>query len=482
MVDGKPKIYIVDNEIEICHLFKDFFDFMEYSSAFETVGKKFLSEIESLDYDVLFLDLRLDDISGIEILKKSKVVHPLSEVIVVTGFGSDETVMSSLYFGALSYIQKPISFSEIKVQTELALAKKRYNTLTNDILSLVSEKDRKMQRHFQDIINLDKFTNFLNLSIDIDSLADSILHGSHELIPSAFCSLLFIDEVNREIVIFSPEPVKRSTMKAIENQLVSSYETLMNKKLERSYDVRVSHLTNISESNDDETKELNLKSIFVPILIDNSIQGILSISNKNEPFKPDSRDLLQLISQRASLILTNATLHRDTKLLALTDGLTGLLNHRAFHDRLVGEFERHRRYGSAISIIIADFDDLKVINDTFGHPVGDKVLRKIGDILREASRESDVLARYGGDEFVILLPQTSTKNACNMAERIRKKVKDSDFEIKGHKVKSSMTMGIASVPHLEINSPDELFGSADRALYEAKRSGKNRVRVFDTPL
>ncbi len=134
----------------------------------------------------------------------------------------------------------------------------------------------------------------------------------------------------------------------------------------------------------------------------------------------------------------------------------------------------------SISIIIADFDDLKGINDTYGHPVGDKVLRKIGDILREASRESDVLARYGGDEFVILLPQTSVKNAINMAERIRLKVKESDFDIQGHRVKSSMTMGIASVPHPEINSPDDLFNSADRALYEAKRSGKNRVCVFDT--
>lgn len=481
MVDRKPKIFIVDNEIEICQLFKDFFDFMEYDSAFETVGKKFLEEMESIDYDVLFLDLQLDDISGLEILKKSKVVHHFSEVIVVTGFGSDETVMSSLYYGALSYIQKPISFSEIRVQTDLALARKRFNILTNEVINLVSEKGRKLQKHFQDIINLDKFSNFLNLSIDIDSLADSILHGSYELIPSTYCSLLFIDEVNRDIVIFSPDPVRRATMKMIEDELVASYEMLVNKKLERSYDVRVSYLTTIREDNEEEPEKSSLKSICVPILIDNAIQGILCMSNKGKSFKSDAQDLLRLISQRASLILTNATLHRDTKLLALTDGLTGLLNHRAFRDRLVSEFERHRRYGSSISLIIADFDDLKGINDTYGHPVGDKVLRKIGDILREASRESDVLARYGGDEFVILLPQTSVKNASNMAERIRRKVKDSDFDIQGHKVKSSITMGIASVPHLEINSPDDLFDSADRALYDAKRSGKNRVRVFDTP-
>ena len=125
------KIYVVDNEIEICQLFKDFFDFMGYNSTFETNGKKFVEEIESKDYDVLFLDLKLDDISGIEILKESKKVHPISEVIVVTGFGSDETVLSSLKYGAMSYIQKPISFSGIKVQTDLAYSKRNFNVMTH---------------------------------------------------------------------------------------------------------------------------------------------------------------------------------------------------------------------------------------------------------------------------------------------------------------------------------------------------------------
>ena len=132
-----------------------------------------------------------------------------------------------------------------------------------------------------------------------------------------------------------------------------------------------------------------------------------------------------------SHVLANATLHRDTKLLALTDGLTGLLNHRAFHDRLNQEYERFRRYGSHLSLIVADFDDLKKFNDTYGHPVGDEVLRMVGGILRETSRETDVLARYGGDEFVILLPQTNTSNARLMGERIRKKIEDFKFEIHG---------------------------------------------------
>ncbi len=409
MKDEHAKILIVDNELEICHLFIDFFDFMGYDSEFETDGKKVLYEIESMKYDVMFLDLNLENISGIDILKKSKSVHPYSEVIVVTGYGSDETVLSTLKFGALSYIQKPISFSEIRVQTEFALATRRYNIKTNKIKNLISEQDRKLDKHFNDIINLDRFSTFLNLSIDFDSLADSMLSGIADILPCKYCSLLFLDDINKEIVIFSHDPINNSTMAAIESEMVRTFESMISKKLDISYNLRVSLSTKTIDDKKDILPELTSAS--VPIFIENSIQGVLSIFNVDEMISPDELDILHLISIRASRVITNATLHRDTKLLALTDGLTGLLNHRAFHDRMVNEFERHRRYGSFISLIIADFDDLKTINDTYGHPVGDKMLKKVGEILRETSRESDVLARYGGDEFVVLLPQTNMENA-----------------------------------------------------------------------
>ena len=242
------KIFIVDNEIEICHLFKDFFDFMGYDSTYETNGKKFLEEIASKTYDVLFLDLRLDDISGIEILKESKRVHPSSEVIVVTGFGSDETVLSSLNYGAMSYIQKPISFSEIKVQTDLAYSKQNFNIMTNKIQNLIAGQDSSLVNHFQNIINLDMFSVFLNMSIDIDSLADLVLYGINGILSCQYCSFLFIDNINREIVISSDEPINRTVVSAIEKKLVETYETLANKKLEKTYVIRPSMSATFDEN------------------------------------------------------------------------------------------------------------------------------------------------------------------------------------------------------------------------------------------
>ncbi len=478
MSRDKPSILIIDNEIEICNLFKDFFDFMGYESVIETDGQKILGDLDQYDYDLMFVDLKMGSISGIDLLRKSKEVNPGAEVIVVTGFGSEETVLKTLYYGAFSYIQKPISFSEIKIQTEEALAKRRFNLKTDALRSGFDPRNPDSKSHFDHILNLDRLSTFLNLTIDIETLADSILSGVASILPGYCYSFLFFDDINREIVIFSTRPIHRVSVGMIESQIRSYYENLVNKDLADLYRIRVSIPTEIVEEDRDIAHSLS--SFFVPLLVDNAIKGALGVTTLGEEIDLQGRDMLWLVSSRANKVLANATLHRDTKMLALTDGLTGLLNHRAFHDRIKQEFERYRRYGTCLSLIVADFDDLKHFNDTYGHPVGDEVLRKIGDILRETSRETDVLARYGGDEFVILLPQTNSKNAKNMAERIRVKVEKFIFTIHDLQLRSTMSIGVATVPDGDINSPSDLLEFADRALYEAKRSGKNRVAVAES--
>ncbi|MHB9030725.1 MAG: sensor domain-containing diguanylate cyclase [Candidatus Latescibacterota bacterium] len=480
MERDNPVILIVDNEIEICNLFRDFFDFMGYQSLIETNGDKAINEMESYSYDLLFVDLKLGSVSGVDILKRSKEIHPDAEVIVVTGFGSEETVLRTLLHGAFSYIQKPISFSEIRIQTDQALARRRFTLKTKELRAIVGNEKPALAKHLDDILSLDRFSTFINLTIDIETLADSILSGVAGIIPGCYYSFLFFDDVNREMVIFSNELVKRDVAFVIESQMREYFEGLVNRELGDRYVVRLSLPVTLSDEEDVPADDVS--SYFFPVLVDNAVKGVLGISTRNGEVDAEKQDLLRLVSARVNKVLANATLHRDTKMLALTDGLTGLLNHRAFHERIRHEFERYRRYGSFLSLIVADFDDLKVINDTYGHPVGDEVLRELGDILRDASRESDVLARYGGDEFVILLPQTNARNAIKMAERIREKVEKHGFSIHNLNLQSTISIGVATVPEEGIDSPQDLLERADRALYEAKRSGKNRTAVAGSPL
>ncbi len=477
---GNPKILIVDNEVEICNLFKDFFDFIGYESEFETDGEKVLGELENYDYDLMFVDLKLDTVSGVDILRKSKRLHPSTEIIVVTGFGSEETVLSTLHYGATSYIQKPISFSDIRVQTRAALANRSLNLKTERLKQAIGGDDSVLKNHMETILNLDKLSQFLNLTIDIDMLGDSILNGIAEIIPASYYSFFFHDKINREMVFYSPSPIDKPMLGELEGKCRGALESFSNKTADDDYNVRVSRTSEVEEG-EAGGSIAGLEDIFAPILIENTISGVLGVTGDFGDRSEDFEDVLYIISSRVSRVLANATLHRDTKLLALTDGLTGLLNHRAFHDRLTQEFERYRRYGSYLSLIVADFDDLKKFNDNYGHPVGDEVLRIVGEILRKASRDSDVLARYGGDEFVILLPQTNAENAYNMAERIRMRISEYEFNINGNSFRSSISMGLATVPNVKIDTPQDFLEMADQALYEAKRGGKNRINTAPSP-
>lgn len=156
--------------------------------------------------------------------------------------------------------------------------------------------------------------------------------------------------------------------------------------------------------------------------------------------------------------------------LATTDGLTGLLNARAFHDRLREECARALRHGRSLSLVLLDVDRFKAYNDDFGHPAGDEALRRVGETLRGQTRGYDVAARYGGEEFALLLPNTSGHEATLVADRARRAVADQDWPLRG----VTVSAGVAELPrHTE--AAEALLEAADRALYVAKSSGRDRI-------
>lgn len=165
------------------------------------------------------------------------------------------------------------------------------------------------------------------------------------------------------------------------------------------------------------------------------------------------------------------------EILSSTDGLTGLFNRRAVFERLSAEAARSQRYGSALSLILCDVDQFKKINDTYGHIAGDRVLQHVADIIRSLVRKTDVVARYGGDEFIIILPETPLSHAVTLAERIQAMIEASTIDVPGSGgISSSLSFGVSDLGP----QPDDVHKvvrNADDALYDAKRSGRNRVSV-----
>ncbi len=167
------------------------------------------------------------------------------------------------------------------------------------------------------------------------------------------------------------------------------------------------------------------------------------------------------------------------KEMSITDFLTEIYNRRHFMELFTLEFSRSRRYDFQLSLMIYDIDNFKSINDTYGHSVGDEVLRVLTRLIREEIRQHDVFARYGGEEFVLMLPQTSVDGAMSVAEKLRQKVAAYHFDSMDGK-NITISIGVATYPSAEFDTSEKLINAADNALYVAKRSGKNKV-VFADP-
>ncbi len=176
----------------------------------------------------------------------------------------------------------------------------------------------------------------------------------------------------------------------------------------------------------------------------------------------------RIVELQKALLASN----RQLEELSRTDPLTGLANRRAFDRELAWRFEHARRYGRPLSLAMIDLDHFKEINDQYGHPAGDAVLQRVAQILDRCTRDSDFVARFGGEEFVGILPETPLLEALQFAEKIRAAVAAAEFEIP---LRVTVSIGVAGMPRSEVDSAEALLRAADEALYRAKEKGRNRV-------
>lgn len=216
-------------------------------------------------------------------------------------------------------------------------------------------------------------------------------------------------------------------------------------------------------------------TLVVPIFHKIQFVGCLILGPKvdGQTFSENDLELLGTIASLSANAIVNAHLYE----LAILDGGTKLFVVRYFKQRMVEELRRATRYTQSVALIMLDLDHFKAVNDKYGHPVGDKVLAKVGEVIRKCSREYvDLPCRYGGEEFAILLPETDLFGAYHVAERIREGIQSLSFSEGKFSVTTSG--GVACFPADAIN-PEALIEKADQALYEAKRSGRNIIMAFN---
>ena len=320
-------------------------------------------------------------------------------------------------------------------------------------------------------------------SLDIDRIADVCVTKIPSIVGSAFASLYALDEANGilHLVRYNhPFPI---------NKIVSLNQTppspmvlaVKSQELILTGDIDTHRKPVIKRSQRAFAENYRTTNCaIVPLICHDGVVGVLNLADKvdSNSFSREDIALIELFGQLIGASIGNIKLFEKMQRQATRDGLTGLMNHKIFYEALERELWRSRRYGGTISMIMADIDNLKRINDTYGHRAGDKAIREISRRIKECIRQIDLAARYGGDEFAVILPNTDLDEAPLVSQRIVESVSRAPVEWQGEEIALSISIGVGQ--YGPDANPEDITSRSDRALYRAKQAGKNTVSVFES--
>jgi two-component system cell cycle response regulator len=440
--------------------------------------------------DLLLLDIVLGDADGLQLLQTLKADAQFRElpVVMIATRLPDEMTELALGLGAADVVRKPFRPRELVARVHAQL---RAHALLRATQTALREAAEELDRVREDSENRRKLVDILH-EVTGDLSSDEIYHILSRRVARALmlsrCSVILAKPGDRVGVVAT----------AFDNPALRNYEINLEAypeiraALEHGHPVLVEDL-HTSPMYEDLRKEwaangtqIPIRSVIaLPFTLGKVQAGVFflrrmvdepPLTNEDVEFADSVIKAAVAAIHRAQVIETTRADNARLEVLAHTDPLTQVLNRRALTVRLASELERARRYDSVITLLMVDLDHFKQVNDTFGHLVGDEVLREVATLLQNEVRSVDVVARYGGEEFVCVLPETSLAGATTFAERIREHVAATPFASSlGEPVHLTASIGVSSYPSTTINTVDDLFARADEALYRAKADGRNRV-------
>jgi len=370
------------------------------------------------------------------------------------------------------------------------------------IVSLISDRIIELIERFQlsEKVNLSSqelssfydFTQKLNATSDVDIILDHINDTLVKLFDADFVAISLTDGEDEYSCL---RRVSGGIQEHLEGKEIPHLNTLIGLVCESGKHFHFEDLSAREKYKQVFGKEIdfalgmnNIKSILIyPFYetypdVENQEQNVLGcvvIGRKTKyPFNEGEIGLAKIICHESAKSMTASLNFQKVKELAIKDGLTGIYNHRHFQEMLSHSIAHAERYSDHASLLLIDMDDLKMINDTYGHRMGDAALSAIGNLLTESLRKVDIPARYGGDEFAVVLPRTNKAGSIEVAQKIRDRVERISLKSDGVEIEISISIGISTYPESGTDK-ETLVEKADRALYESKNQGKNKLTHYE---
>ncbi len=412
-------------------------------------------------------------VSAASIKSVAEVVRRHPSIALISG-GTEKSIKEAMDNHVKCYIYKPY--------LDLDLAHK--------LEAVIREKNmvKQMESRSRDLEAIIELTQLISDTLDSKELFFRIVRKIAEIIPVTRCSIIKIDW--RSKTAFVVASFEDPMFRGVKISLKKYPEILEALTLKKHVFVRDVSTDPIMKKVRDIISPLHIRSILVvPIFYRSEVIGtiFLRTSRAQKTFTKSEISLMSKLAHASANALNNAFLFEQVEdeksrleKLSITDYLTGIYNLRYFYHRIVEEFSRAQRYSSSLGCLMLDIDNFKEINDFYGHKTGDMVLKEFAGRIKKHSRRSDLLARYGGDEFILLLPEVTPEGAVAEAERIMECIKRDRLKSLKRKKDITISVGVACYPNTLIKTHDDLISSADKALLQAKNSGKNRVVIYGT--
>lgn len=461
----KEKILIYEKNSREKKLLKSFFEkkgdfLLEFINDTASLRKKTSSKSSSLCI------VPADELKQ---LNPSKLRCP---VIATISKNPEAGIHDAIRYGADSYLIKPFYAEDLEYKMK-------------NIFDRQNIMDR-LKKETEELRIINEGAYLTSASLDSHEILYLTVKKIAEVIPVTRCSIIRMDARKRyAYVVATHEDPNLRNIKLDLNKYPEIRQALNLKDTIVIDDIAKDP---IMEKVRDIIAPLGIRSIVViPVLFQEEIIGTLFLrtSRRKKTFTENEIKLCAAIANASAHSLYNALLFEKLKeekarleKVSITDYLTGIYNARYFYRRLAEEFSRAERYKLTLSCLMLDIDHFKLINDKYGHQIGDSVLSEIAQMLKKLTRSSDLLARYGGEEFIMLLTQTSLEDAITKAETLRAFIEKQKFpKLKGGK-NLTVSIGVSSYPIHKIRDAYDLVTYADYALYEAKNSGRNMVGVY----
>lgn len=427
-------------------------------------GRMALQILLRQDFDVVVVDLRMQEMDGMTFVQEARNIWPWLGFIIMTGYVDDVSSEKAESLGITRIMQKPLNPAVLRTHVLDEFQDRR---------GRLGGQAAGFEQHQRQLRMLGHLTETALASGTFVEALRELSDGLAGLLSCDVAGLLGFSEGQKILVLSVQKKVTEGFLHRAEDEVIARYNALSGQHLNKT-DLRIQRE---GEPPTSEGAAEPHRVLAIPLLVGNEVKGVLLLAaSAPDAFVETDISFMYHTANLLSAVLAAVNRIRQ---MAVHDALTGVYNRAHLEEQMERAWSLARRHGHGMAVMIMDLDNFKTFNDSYGHMVGDQLLREFASILKNAARITDVVARYGGDEFVIMLPETDLPAGLMLGDRVLKVVGDHVFCADSVGLKVTTSIGVATSDDIDPEArATEMLRLADIALYDAKRGGRNCVRLW----